>query len=152
MTDKRAQAKNDTPTDEVSHGGSPGGGKTFRFLVTHFLSWLEAQGFVICYQNSPGSFPTMHTPFVPTDLSTEQIVEKYLAAPHAAGRQRTSAMTINKFQGESAWDAVVSHFGFDITEEDEFIRFIRARGHDKEAALETLERLGEEFVSEHRRD
>lgn len=37
-------------------------------------------------------------------------------------------MTINKFQGETDWDALVNDAGLDLEEEDEFREYLKLHG------------------------
>jgi len=46
-----------------------------------------------------------------------------------------------QFQGESDWDAVINHWSLTIVEEDEFLDYIKGRGHGKHTQLELLETL-----------
>lgn len=52
-------------------------------------------------------------------------------------------MAITQFQGESRERAIVNHFGFDIIEEEQFLKYIVDMGYTIDADDETIESLHE---------
>ena len=56
--------------------------------------------------------------------------------------------TIIQFQGETREDAIISHFAFDIVEEDEFFEFIQKLGYNANSDDENIFSLVEMFITQ----
>lgn len=48
---------------------------------------------------------------------------------------------ITQFQGENRKDAIINHFGLDIVEEEQFLKYIQDMGYTIDEDDETIESL-----------